>query len=613
MGRRTKRYARTALDSPTAASRWLSGRFPDLFFGCGLFYCAAFAALWLAGPDVRALVPMEFSPWVVLLTGVPHYGATLMRVYQRAEDRRRYALFGYWASLAVLLAFIWATRDLLVGSILLTIYLTWSPWHYAAQNYGIGVMFLRRRGVALTAWSQRLYRWSFVLSFGLTFLAFHGAKGGDVYAPGEYELSVYRLIPLGIPAAVIDVLIPVCAGAYAASLIGCAISLSRQASWRDLLPSGVLVGSQALWFAIPMLARYADVFTGVDPLSAEHAAYTFMWIAAAHAVQYVWIARYYARKAPTAPGRVTYLCQTVLAGAAIWVIPAVLFAPGVLGDIPFDAGLGGLGAAAVNIPHFILDGAIWKLRDGRVARVLLRGQADAAPEPFSRTSSPWARRVVWVAGVASVAVLVLGTWERVFGLTESTRRAGAALTERDTAATRQALMRAEVAERRLRWIGQTSARAHAAIAQLHLALGDRDAGDRHADAGAALRGDWLTFNNLGDYYRRTGQWAEAIEAYGEAQRQRPDNPLLASTLAWLLTQHGDGSVDARRRAVSLAELSVTGAAGARAWLVLAQAYQAAGQTAEARSSAARAEELARREQDPQLTQFIEFRRSLEGR
>ena len=62
----------------------------------------------------------------------------------------------------------------------------------------------------------------------------------------------------------------------------------------------------------------------------------------------------------------------MLAGAAIWTAPVLLLAPGVFGRVPYDLGLSALVAAAVNLHHFVLDGAIWKLRDGRVARIPLR-------------------------------------------------------------------------------------------------------------------------------------------------------------------------------------------------------------------------------------------------
>jgi hypothetical protein len=41
-----------------------------------------------------------------------------------------------------------------------------------------------------------------------------------------------------------------------------------------------------------------------------------------------------------------------------------------LSPVPFDTGLLLLVNAAVNLHHFVLDGAIWKLRDGTVARIL---------------------------------------------------------------------------------------------------------------------------------------------------------------------------------------------------------------------------------------------------
>ena len=54
-----------------------------------------------------------------------------------------------------------------VGSAIYSIYITWSPWHYAGQNYGLASMFLRRRGVEVTLWTRRALHASFVFSFAL--------------------------------------------------------------------------------------------------------------------------------------------------------------------------------------------------------------------------------------------------------------------------------------------------------------------------------------------------------------------------------------------------------------------------------------------------------------
>ena len=40
--------------------------------------------------------------------------------------------------------------DRFLGSVLLTVYVTWSPWHFSGQNYGLSVMYLRRRGIPVT-------------------------------------------------------------------------------------------------------------------------------------------------------------------------------------------------------------------------------------------------------------------------------------------------------------------------------------------------------------------------------------------------------------------------------------------------------------------------------
>ena len=598
--------------TPNPSSRWLSGPFPDLLLGCGLIYGIVFVGLCVAGPQIRSVVPLELTPLVLLVTGIPHYGATLLRVYQRAEDRRRYALFGGWATLLVWALFVVGLHEFVVGSLLLTVYLTWSPWHYSAQNYGIAVMFLRRRGVPLGGWAQRAFKASFTLSFVLTFLAFHGEGRAAVYAPGEYDMSVYDLMPIGIPIGWIGVLMPLCAGAYLACLLFSVICLLRVASWRDLIPSVLLAASQALWFTVPVVARYADVLGDVEPLGVEQASYAFLWIAVAHATQYVWITHYYARRAENAPARKTYLVQTLLAGAAIWVVPAVVCAPGLLGSVPFDAGLGVLVAATVNIHHFILDGAIWKLRDGRIAAILLRGQTDTEGLASPGRRAVFGGKAVWLAGAGSVAILVFSTTERVFGLAEPTFRASQAFNEGDDAKAGEELRRIEAAQRRLKLMGRDSARAHVMVAMMYLRLGRPEEARRHAEVAAGMRSDWVTQANLATYYQQTKQLAEAVRWATAAMEQRPDVARLASNLAWLLVQPGVSSPANIARAIGFAERSVQRATTPRFLYILAMTYEAAGRRGEAWQAAKAAEKQARGERDPEVEHYRRYRESLEN-
>jgi tetratricopeptide (TPR) repeat protein len=129
----------------------------------------------------------------------------------------------------------------------------------------------------------------------------------------------------------------------------------------------------------------------------------------AHAVQYLWITAYYARATRGWTGATPFLARTFAAGAAVWTLPAIVFAPRWLGagGVGYETGLALLIAAAINLHHFVLDGAIWKLRDGPIARVLIRSES-AAEAPDARAPGAWRRRATWAlaAGCAAIAVFV---------------------------------------------------------------------------------------------------------------------------------------------------------------------------------------------------------------
>ena len=132
-----------------SAGGWLFGRWSDLLLGCGVLYAAVFVGLLVFGRELRLVQPGLVFSLAFLAVSVPHYGATLLRVYERAHDRRAYALFSIWATLALVAAFMGSLFLPALGTFLVTLYFTWSPWHYTGQNYGLAVMFLRRRGLPL--------------------------------------------------------------------------------------------------------------------------------------------------------------------------------------------------------------------------------------------------------------------------------------------------------------------------------------------------------------------------------------------------------------------------------------------------------------------------------
>jgi len=239
----------------TARGRWLFGPLPDLLLGCGLAYLIVFAILCVAGPDMRALFPPGLLVLGSLLAGTPHYGATLLRVYERREDRRAYTIFAVWATLLIAAAFVVGARNAAVASVLFTIYVTWNAWHYTGQNYGIALMFLGRRNVTIAPREKRLLYATFVLSYLLVFVSIHSGSGAGYAPQAEAGVSV-RFLSLGIPPALGDALLGGLTGIYVAALGSAVVLLRRRAAgWSDLGPAAVLVLVQAVWFVVPTLAR----------------------------------------------------------------------------------------------------------------------------------------------------------------------------------------------------------------------------------------------------------------------------------------------------------------------------------------------------------------------
>ena len=121
----------SASATTTANPRWLFGSATDWMLGCGGVYAIALAAQLAMGADLQRWVP---GGAMVLLFSLPHYGATLLRGYERREDRQRYWLFVVPITIALGVLFVAGLQWGLLGSLLLTLYLTWSPWHYSGRT-----------------------------------------------------------------------------------------------------------------------------------------------------------------------------------------------------------------------------------------------------------------------------------------------------------------------------------------------------------------------------------------------------------------------------------------------------------------------------------------------
>jgi len=379
---------------------WIYAPWIDVLVGCGAWSAPL---LTLTGHVAAS----RASSWsfafylLALLFNYPHFMATIYRAYHSYDEFSKYRFFT--VHIAILLAFAGLLTHLWYPLLpwIFTLYICWSPWHYTGQNYGLLMMFARRAGLSPTDAERQALHLSFIASFLLLMLSFHTGRSAD-----SLILSLDLPANFTLPARAMLVVFFLAASGWALA------SLARRASWRALLPSATLVTTQFLWFLLPALI---ELISGRE---VSQTRYSSGILAVLHSTQYLWITSYYQRKEARAQGNLSwsfprYLLTLVAGGIALfvpgpWIVSRVFHGDFASSFLTFTA--------LVNLHHFLLDGALWKLRDSRIACYLLH-KRETGEEVAVQPRSRFATATHWLAGatpaaraVRIAAVLVLLLW-----------------------------------------------------------------------------------------------------------------------------------------------------------------------------------------------------------
>jgi tetratricopeptide (TPR) repeat protein len=170
---------------------------------------------------------------------------------------------------------------------------------------------------------------------------------------------------------------------------------------RALIAPLTLTFTQLLWFVVPTF------LTRFDVLQLPASYFSAGALAFMHCAQYLWVTTHYARGENTgARARFSfarYYALLVVGGLALF-IPGPWVASRLLGRDFVESFM--IFMALVNLHHFILDGAVWKLRDGRIARLLLGTHTPAVHDPMPDAPSP-RHHLGWLFGSTRPARLTL--------------------------------------------------------------------------------------------------------------------------------------------------------------------------------------------------------------
>jgi tetratricopeptide (TPR) repeat protein len=386
---------------------WIYNPWLDLIVGCGAWSAPL---LFLSYSSLAASTKIWSVAFyaLALIFNYPHYMATIYRAYHRSEDFEKYRVFTVHITALVVLTLLLSHYWVRLLPWIFTLYLTWSPWHYSGQNYGLFMMFARRAGANPGKAVRKALYGAFVVSYLVLFLSFHSGPSNDPL-----------FLSLGIPS-IVGRWEQVILFAAFVLLSGFGLSrLARETGWRKLIPSLTLFSSQFLWFLLPAAISL------IRGLEIPQSRYSTGILAVMHSAQYLWITSYYARReaAGDASSNTGSRSWRPLAYFGVLIVGGIaLFVPGPwLASRAFHHDFTAsflIFTALVNIHHFILDGAIWKLRDSRIASLLLNSReriSDAGTEAGGQIRAAWA----WTTGpsssaralrlTAALALLILGT------------------------------------------------------------------------------------------------------------------------------------------------------------------------------------------------------------
>jgi len=278
----------------------------------------------------------------ILLSNSAHFAASTVRLYTKPGARKAMpgVSFVLPAVMIALLTLCMFRADSL-GPQFRALYLTWSPYHYAAQAYGLAVMYSYRSGCLLGATNKRLLWWAAMLPFFYSFLLAPRAGlhwldvAGWLNNPtaNQFFLQLQDIMPWFAFAA---------------------IPLLFWQIWRTesrpmpLISALMIISNGFWWFIFP-------------PLQA------FVWATIFHGVQYLAIVIiFHVKDRMSQPENrhgqayhvVWFYAASLALGAVLFhVLPRGYIA---VGFRPVESMM--LVVAAINIHHFIVDAFIWRLK-----------------------------------------------------------------------------------------------------------------------------------------------------------------------------------------------------------------------------------------------------------
>lgn len=270
-------------------------------------------------------------PFLVLVCNTAHFAASTVRLYSkpRAFEELPFLTMGFplLTVLVLTVSIVFASQ---LGGGIQTLYLTWSPFHYAAQAYGLTLIYAYRSGCTLDGLDKKLLRVACLLPFLAAVVGGRTLLGLSFVAERMLFTKALAVLTLALPIVV----------------------FARLAARREA--------------TLPLMSLAVLASNGVWLITLNEAG-AFAWATIFHGLQYLAIVSIFHVKDQlarpgNARGRVSHVGLFYLGCVTlgyllfqVWPFAYVLLGFGVAESMLMVA-------AVINLHHFIVDAFIWKLR-----------------------------------------------------------------------------------------------------------------------------------------------------------------------------------------------------------------------------------------------------------
>ena len=136
----------------------------DLLFICGGF---SIPLLLLRQQDAVTVGIEDSSMFIIFAAAnYAHFASSTVRLYTKPDARSEHPFLAYaFPFVALLAVLVSVALPDIAGRLLIATYLTWAPFHFAKQAFGLALMYGHRSGMTVSAGEKRWLLWICLLPF----------------------------------------------------------------------------------------------------------------------------------------------------------------------------------------------------------------------------------------------------------------------------------------------------------------------------------------------------------------------------------------------------------------------------------------------------------------